>query len=84
LVKSVGTGPSGTLGLGWIENDMKQRFTTIARDLDGFCSRINAGLTAVAILLGFLVMTMSVIRAQEFLPQAIALVSVDYQMPLGN
>ena len=61
-----------------------KRLTAIARDLDGFCSRINAGLTAVAILLGFLVMTMSVIRAQEFIPQVLQIAPTDYQIPLGN
>jgi hypothetical protein len=63
---------------------MKQRFTAFLRAVDAYCARLNDGLTAVAILLGFTVMTMSVIRAQEFLPQALALLPAGYQMPLGN
>jgi hypothetical protein len=47
---------------------MKRQLIAFARDLDTFCGRMNDGLTAVAILLGFLVMTMSVIRAQDYVP----------------
>ena len=45
---------------------MKDQITAFARDVDAFCGRLNDGLTAVAILLGFLVVTLSVIRAQDF------------------
>lgn len=45
---------------------MKDQLIAFARDVDAFCGRLNDGLTAVAILLGFLVVTMSVIRAQDF------------------
>jgi hypothetical protein len=65
--------------------NMKRHITSFIRDLDAFCARLNDGLTAVAILLGFMVMTMSVIRAQEFFPQTLAMTPVvDYQIPLGN
>jgi len=45
---------------------MKDQLIAFARDVDAFCGRLNDGLTAVAILLGFLVVTMSMIRAQDF------------------
>lgn len=63
---------------------MKRPLTGLARDLDAFCSRMNDGLTAVAILLGFLVMTMSVIRAQEFLPSVLASMPADYPASAGE
>ena len=63
---------------------MKKHFGAFIRDLDAFCARLNDGLTAVAILLGFMVMTMSVIRAQEFFPQTLAMTPVDYEIPVGN
>ena len=46
---------------------MKDQLTAFARDVDAFCARLNSGLAAVAILLGFLVVTMSVIRAQDYI-----------------
>lgn len=49
---------------------MKDQLIAFARDVDTFCGRLNDGLTAVAILLGFLVVTMSVIRAQDLVPEA--------------
>jgi hypothetical protein len=63
---------------------MKRHLTAFARDLDTFCARLNGGLTAVAILLGFLVMTMSVIRAQDLIPDLVAAVPSTYTLPLGN
>ena len=63
---------------------MKRPLNALARDLDAFCSRMNDGLTAVAILLGFLVMTMSVIRAQEFLPSVLASMPADYAASAGE
>jgi hypothetical protein len=47
---------------------MKDQLIAFARDVDTFCGRLNDGLTAVAILLGFLVVTMSVIRGQDLVP----------------
>ncbi len=63
---------------------MKRQLSAFARDLDTLCGRMNAGLTAVAILLGFLVMTMSVIRAQEFVPDVLGVSPVGYMLPVGN
>ena len=63
---------------------MKQPWNALARDLDAFCRRLNDGLMAVAILLGFLVMTMSVIRAQEFMPDMLAAMPADYSPALGE
>ena len=53
---------------------MKDQLIAFARDVDTFCGRLNDGLTAVAILLGFLVVTMSVIRAQDLVPDAMVMV----------
>ena len=63
---------------------MKNQLTTFARDLNSFCGRMNDGLAAVAILLGFLVMTMSVIRAQDFVPEVLATAPVDYSLSVGE
>ena len=49
---------------------MKDQLIAFARDVDAFCARLNSGLAAVAILLGFLVVTMSVIRAQDLVAEA--------------
>jgi len=59
---------------------MKRQLIAFARDLETFCARMNDGLTAVAILLGFLVMTMSVIRSQDFVPDMVTSVPVDYTL----
>lgn len=63
---------------------MKNQLVAFVRDIDAFCGRLNAGLTAVAILLGFLVMTMSMIRAQDLVPEMSMTVPVDYQLSSGN
>lgn len=63
---------------------MKQPWNAAFARLDTFCSRLNDGLTAVAILLGFLVMTMSVIRAQEFMPDILTSMPADYSPALGE
>ena len=63
---------------------MKRQLLTFARDVDAFCARLNDGLFAVAILLGFLVMTTSIIRAQDFMPDMMAAVPADYQLAVGN
>jgi hypothetical protein len=63
---------------------MKRNLSALIREVDSFCARLNAGLTAVAILLGFMVMTMSMIKAQEFIPQGVELFPTDYEIPLGN
>jgi hypothetical protein len=63
---------------------MKRHLTAFARDLDARCGRMNDGLTAVAVLLGFLVLTMSVIRAQDFVPEVLASVPADYSPSLGD
>jgi|HubBroStandDraft_2_1064218.scaffolds.fasta_scaffold597457_1 hypothetical protein len=63
---------------------MKRQLIAFARELDTFCGRMNDGLAAVAILLGFLVMTMSVIRAQDFMPEGLASVPADYSLAVGE
>lgn len=63
---------------------MKRQLIAFARDLDAFCARMNDGLTAVAVLLGFLVMTMSVIRAQDFVPDMLTSLPVDYTPSAGE
>jgi len=63
---------------------MKRQLIAFARDLDTLCGRMNAGLSAVAILLGFLVMTVSVIRAQEFAPEVLGTTPTDYTLTLGE
>jgi len=63
---------------------MKRQLIAFARELDTFCGRMNDGLAAVAILLGFLVMTMSVIRAQDFMPEVVASVPANYTLSVGE
>jgi len=63
---------------------MKRQLIAFAREVDAFCARMNDGLAAVAILLGFLVMTMSVMRAQDFMPEGIAAAPADYSIPTGE
>ena len=63
---------------------MKRPLNGLARELDAFCGRMNDGLMAVAVLLGFLVMTMSVIRAQELLPKLLASMPADYSVSAGE
>jgi hypothetical protein len=58
---------------------MKRELTEMAREINAFCARLNAGLTAVAILLAFLVVTMGAIRAQDYVPQPAGIIPVDYQ-----
>jgi len=47
---------------------MKRRVTAFTHETEAFCARLNDGLTAVAILLGFLVAIMSVVRASDYFP----------------
>lgn len=63
---------------------MKRNVNGFIRDLDAFCARLNDGLTAVAIILGFMVMTMSVIRAQELIPDNMPVAPESFQVPLGS
>lgn len=56
---------------------MKRDLVQFARDINAFCARLNDGLTAVAILLGFLVVTVGAIRAQDIMPQVVAMVPAD-------
>lgn len=61
---------------------MKQRLTVIARDVDLFCAKLNDGLAAVAILLGFFVVTMGVIRAQEIVTDVATSTPAFYQIAM--
>ena len=45
---------------------------TFARTIDASCARMNSGLAAVAIYLGRLVLGTAIIRAEEYLPLAMA------------
>lgn len=63
---------------------MKQRLVSRVRNFDAFCARLNDGLTAVAILLGFAVMTMSVVRAQEMMPDLFYPMPPGYQLAMGQ
>ncbi len=47
---------------------MKHQLATFAHDIDAFCAKLNDGLTAVAVLLGFLLLVMAVARAPDFAP----------------
>jgi hypothetical protein len=58
---------------------MKRELTQMAREINAFCARLNDGLTAVAILLAFLVVTVGAIRAQDYAPQPSGMIPVDYQ-----
>jgi hypothetical protein len=58
---------------------MKRELTEMAREINAFCARLNAGLTAVAILLAFLVVTVGAIRAQDFAPQPAGMIPAGYQ-----
>ena len=61
---------------------MKRELMEMAREVNTFCARLNDGLTAVAILLAFLVVTVGAIKAQDFAPQAPTMMSADNQQPL--
>lgn len=58
---------------------MKRELVEMAREIDAYCARLNAGLNAVAILLAFLVVTMGAIRAQDFAPQPTGMIPSGYQ-----
>ncbi len=47
---------------------MKETFRALTHDIDAFCARLNGGLAAVAIVLGAIVLTASVFRAQQIIP----------------
>lgn len=57
----------------WMKHDLVQ----LAREINTFCARLNDGLTAVAVLLGLVVVTVGVFRAHTFVPQMAAMVQVD-------
>jgi hypothetical protein len=66
---------------------MKRELVQFARDVNSFCARLNDGLTAVAVLLGLLVVTVGAIRAQDFMPQVAAAIPADdlqSPQPLGR
>jgi len=56
---------------------MKNDLVQFARDVNAFCARLNDGLTAVALILGLLVVTVGALRAQEFMPQMAAMMQLD-------
>ncbi|HVA14912.1 MAG TPA: hypothetical protein VNF99_16825 [Stellaceae bacterium] len=45
--------------------DDMMKITLFLKRVDGFCARMNAGLSAVAIVLAAMVVSMSVIRASD-------------------
>ncbi len=47
---------------------MKHHLTALAHDIDAFCAKLNYGLTAVAIVLGFLVVATALVRAPDLVP----------------
>ena len=47
---------------------MKQRLTTFAYEIDALCAELNHGLTAIAVVVGFFVLAMSVVRLEELAP----------------
>ncbi len=63
---------------------MKRQLIAFARDVDAFCARLNDGLTVIAILLGFLVMTASVLRAQDLMPNLAATIPIEDPLPAGQ
>ena len=50
---------------------MKREFIAFARTVNTCCGQMNAGLTAVAVSLGILVLVMAAIRAPDYLPQSV-------------
>jgi hypothetical protein len=65
---------------------MKEIAALVAR-INGFCERLNTGLAAVALVLGFAVMTMAAVRGQEFAQVMIAQAALDEaypQMPIAR
>jgi hypothetical protein len=56
---------------------MKHDLVQFAREINAFCARLNDGLAAVAVLLGLVVVTVGVFRAQQFVPQMAAMTQID-------
>jgi hypothetical protein len=56
---------------------MKHDLVQFAREINTFCARLNDGLTAVAVLLGLVVVTVGVFRVHQFAPPMAAMVQVD-------
>ncbi len=63
---------------------MKAVLIAKARDLDAFCAKLNGGLTAVAVLLAFAVMTMSVVRVQQTIPGFFHPLDSGYELSMGQ
>jgi hypothetical protein len=59
---------------------MKEIAVLVAR-INGFCERLNTGLAAVALVLGFAVITMAAVRGQEFAQVMTAQAAVDAPYP---
>lgn len=59
---------------------MKEQLAHGARNLDAFCAKMNDGLTAVAVMLGFLVMVMAIIRAEQITPDLFSPLPSDVQI----
>jgi hypothetical protein len=56
---------------------MKDDLVQFAREINAFCARLNDGLTAVAVLLGLVVVTVGMFRAHQFVPQMAAMAPID-------
>lgn len=56
---------------------MKDDLTQFAQQVNAFCARLNDGLTAVALILGLLVVTVGALRAQELVPQMASIMQLD-------
>ena len=62
----------------------KRHLIAFGRDGDSFCARLSAGLMAVAMLLGFLVVTLCVIHAQDYFPGPYPAASGDFAVSAGH
>jgi hypothetical protein len=63
---------------------MKKALTGFAHDIDVFCSRMNSGLGAFAIVLGVLVAALGLARAQRDLPTMMDRAISSYQLTVGE
>jgi hypothetical protein len=59
---------------------MKEIAALLGR-INAFCDRLNTGLAAVALILGFAVMTMAAVRGSEFAQMTIAQAALDAPYP---
>ena len=70
--------------------DDMMKITLFLKRVDRVCARMNAGLSAVAIVLGMMVVSMSVLRASEIatdlggVPMPLAYLAISSDQPTAN